>query len=338
MSKKILMTLGPSSLNERVITQCDEMGIFLYRINLSHTPLDQVRSAIHTVHKYTKTPLSLDSEGAQIRNQRMKGGEVYFEKGTQIKIHFNDIEGDAQNISLTPQGVAQQLQEGDILRIDFDSVELQIGEKVEDGCWAKVSVEGKIGSNKAADLNREIQMPALTPKDEKAVEIGLEEGIKHFALSFASCKEDVETLRRKVGTDSYIISKIESRSGLANLAEILQASDAILIDRGDLSRQVPLTKIPLLQRRIVSFARSREKNVFVATNLLESMIKTRMPTRAEVNDVFSTLLMGADGLVLAAETAIGSYPIESVKVIRQLIKEFERWTPYSSIEEILHDL
>jgi len=117
----------------------------------------------------------------------------------------------------------------------------------------------------------------------------------------------------------------------------LDETDEILIDRGDLSRQVDLVKIPFFQRRIISTARSKKKPVFVATNLLESMISNRMPTRAEINDVVSTLLMGANGLVLAAETAIGKYPVESVKNIRKLIEQFKTWTPNTSIEELLQD-
>ncbi|MBW2599876.1 MAG: hypothetical protein JRC60_07360, partial [Deltaproteobacteria bacterium] len=130
-------------------------------------------------------------------------------------------------------------------------------------------------------------------------------------------------------------SKVESMAGLLNLEEIIDASDAILIDRGDLSRQVPIEKIPFFQRRIVSLARSREKKVFVATNLLESMVKTRQPTRAEVNDVISALDMGANGLVLAAETATGNYPVECVEMISKLINQFENWTPNTSIAELL---
>jgi len=144
-------------------------------------------------------------------------------------------------------------------------------------------------------------------------------------------------MRRIVGDKASIISKIESRNGLINLASILDETDEILIDRGDLSRQVDLVKIPFFQRRIISTARSKKKPVFVATNLLESMISNRMPTRAEINDVVSTLLMGANGLVLAAETAIGKYPVESVKNIRKLIEQFKTWTPNTSIEELLQD-
>ena len=169
----------------------------------------------------------------------------------------------------------------------------------------------------------------------KAFEICKKLGITHFALSFARSGDDIRKMREIVGIDSLIISKIENRSGLTNLKSILKATDEILIDRGDLSRQVPIQKIPFLQNRIVSMARISEIPVYVATNLLESMRYNELPTRAEMNDVVSTVLSGTDGLVLAAETAIGKYPVESVKMIREALSLCKKWTPNTNIMEIL---
>ena len=142
-------------------------------------------------------------------------------------------------------------------------------------------------------------------------------------------------MRALIGDDVHLISKIESIKGVLNLDEILPLVDQILIDRGDLSREVAIEKIPFLQRRIISKARSKDTPVFVATNLLESMIKTDAPTRAEVNDIASTLLMGANGLVLAAETAIGKHPVGAVQMINALVKQYNRWTPDSSCNDII---
>ena len=160
-------------------------------------------------------------------------------------------------------------------------------------------------------------------------------GVRNFALSFAGSGRDVEQLREIVGPDSTIISKIESRKALANLVEIIAASDELLIDRGDLSREVPIEKIPFMQRRIISMAKLRGKPIYVATNCLESMCISREPTRAEVNDIVSTLLMGSDGLVLAAETTIGQYPVEAVQMVRKLIDFTAKWTENTSLSEIL---
>jgi pyruvate kinase len=143
-------------------------------------------------------------------------------------------------------------------------------------------------------------------------------------------------VRKIIGKNSNLISKIESIKGILNLGDILPVVDQILIDRGDLSREVPIEKIPFAQRYIVSYARSKDVPVYVATNLLEGMVKTNSPTRAEVNDVVSTLMMGANGLVLAAETAIGAYPVEAVEMINLLITQYNRWTPDSSFTDIIN--
>ena len=331
-----LVTLGPKSFNENIIKQIDEYDIFVFRINLSHTAVEDIEETINLIRKHTHTPICLDSEGGQIRNQSMNnGGEVIFLKGDKVKIHFSKVDGDSKNISFTPPNFAKQLEPGDILTIDFNEVKMLIDSKNHDHCMATVINGGKVGSNKAVDLNRSIKLPPITPKDEKAIEIGRKMGIKHFALSFAESKSDIERFRFLVGPESYLISKVESLAGLLNLADITEATDAVLIDRGDLSRQVPIEKIPFFQRRIVSFVRNWGKHVFVATNLLETMVLTRQPSRAEVNDVISTLEMGANGLVLAAETATGDYPVECVAMISKLIDQYQHWTPNTSIKELL---
>ena len=151
---------------------------------------------------------------------------------------------------------------------------------------------------------------------------------------FTHCAGDVQLVREIIG-DANLISKIESINGVANLKKILPLVDQILIDRGDLSREIAIAKIPFIQRSIISYAKNHETPVYVATNLLESMINNSTPTRAEANDVASTLLMGASGLVLAAETAIGNYPVESAKLIKAIIKQFEQWTPETSLQELI---
>lgn len=336
MNYKILVTLGPSSLSEQIINLIEKQDIYLFRINLSHTPLDHVEERINEIKKYTDIPICLDSEGAQIRNRIMGEGAVFLREDSMIKVHFDDVLGDSFNISFSPDYIATQLQIGDEISVDFDAATIRITEKHKDYCLAKVIVAGNVGSNKAADLlNRKLELDPITEKDKKAIAIGEKYGIKNFALSFAGNKDNVKQFRELAGKDSMIISKIESRSGLRNLDGILEESNEILIDRGDLSRQVPLEKIPFFQRKIISFARNKMTPVYVATNLLESMIISAQPTRAEVNDVISTLMDGANGLVLAAETAVGKFPVKSVEMIRRLMDQLERWTPNTSIQELM---
>jgi pyruvate kinase len=331
---KILSTLGPGSLNKEIVQTLAKKGVNLFRINLSHTALDDVESLISKIQSWTDVPVCLDSEGAQVRNGFMESGSVVFQTGDLVTIHPEAILGDRQNISFTPGSVFSQLNEGDEIRVDFDSAAFRLTGKENDQLIATVLQGGQVGSNKGAVVSRPLQLDPITPKDKAAFEIGLSMGIKNFALSFTHCAEDVRRVREIIGKNT-LISKIESIQGVLNLKEILPLVDQILIDRGDLSREVPIEKIPFIQRSIISYARMYETPVYVATNLLESMINHGSPTRAEANDVASTLLMGASGLVLAAETAIGQYPVESVEIITAIIKQFEQWSPDTSFQDLI---
>ena len=266
----------------------------------------------------------------------MVNERVFFEEGSSVKIHRERVVGDSENISFTPDNVFSQLREGDVIRVDFNSVSMRVDRVEKDYLLSTVVNEGYVGSNKAADVNRSIELKAVTQKDEEAFRIGLDHGVQNFSLSFTNRASDVTEVRSIIGEQANLISKIESIQGVLNLSEILPLVNQILIDRGDLSREVSIEKIPFLQRRIIAFARSRCVPVFVATNLLESMVTTRQPTRAEVNDVASTLLMGANGLVLAAETAIGAYPVESVQMVNSLIHQYMCWSPESNFSDILN--
>ena len=335
MNTKILATLGPSSLNNYTVKELTKKGVDLFRINLSHTKLEDVKNIIEKIQSWTDVPVCLDSEGAQIRNQDMVSESVNFNKDDTIKIHHKTIVGDSNNVSFTPNNVSRQLKVGDEIRVDFNSVCFCVTEVKDDFLLAIVKRGGVVGSNKAADTDADIKLNAITPKDEEAFKIGLGMGVENFSLSFTNSAEDVSQVRKIIGNNSHLISKIESIKGVLNLGEILPVVDQILIDRGDLSREVPIEKIPFVQRRIISYARSKDKPVYVATNLLESMINSSTPTRAEANDVASTLLMGASGLVLAAETAIGDYPVGAVDMINLIIKQYDRWTTESSFNDIL---
>ena len=336
MSKKLLVTLGPSSMSKKIIRQLEEFGIYVFRINLSHTPLELVASTIDQVLEWTNVQICLDSEGAQLRNQKMVSESVNFTEGQTVEVHFDPVVGDSHNISFTPTNVARQFEIGDKITVDFHQVCLQIIGTNNRSATAIVVSSGIVGSNKASDINREILFDPLSPKDKVAIKIGRERGVKHFALSFTNQRSDVELMRKLCGPEATIISKIESPAGVLNLEDILEVADEILIDRGDLSRKVPLEKVPFLQRKIILIAKEKNTPVYVATNLLESMVAQPAPSRAELNDVVSTSLMGADGLVLAAETAIGNYPVGAVKMTRTLIEECEKWTKNMSISEILN--
>ncbi len=324
VSPEILCTLGPASLNRRTIQRLEQSGATLFRINLSHTKLSDVPHIIETIRDATRVPICLDTEGAQIRTGEFVDGTINIRDNSVVRAHFRRVPADDKNFNFYPLDITRLLKHGDFVSLDFNSALTQVI-AIEDDCvLMRVLQGGLVGQNKAVTVERDIPMPPLTDKDEAAVSIGREMGLSHFALSFASRGEDVRYLRRLVGKNAFIISKIESRQGLENLEEIAAGSNALLIDRGDLSRQVPIELLPQAQKNIIQRSKSAGCRVYVATNLLESMVSMPTPTRAEVNDIYNTLADGADGLVLAAETAIGKYPIQCASMVSKMIRVFQR--------------
>ncbi len=322
MTKKILCTLGPASLNPRTIRRLDELHVDLFRLNLSHTNVEKIEELVGLIRTYSDIPICLDTQGAQVRTSAFAGGRVTLELNSMIEFAAPLELGDATRIPLYPASILTQLAVGDLVSIDFGTALLQVTE-AGTSCGARVVSSGTIGSNKAVSIDRVIDLPPLTDVDYAAIERGLHLGIFHFALSFANHRSDVELFRDIVGKQVQIIAKIESQLGLSHLVEILDAADVILIDRGDLSREVSIESIPFVQKEIIRRANEASVPVYVATNLLESMVVSPKPTRAEVNDVVNTLLDGADGLVLATETAIGDHPVGCTSMIRSLIRQYE---------------
>ena len=318
---KILTTLGPVSLNSEIIKKLSDKGVDYFRINMSHTSIDELKQHIEMIRKFSDTPICIDSEGAQVRTGLMKENTLYKDR-EHVVLLPGDAIGESNKIGLLPSDVFSQLKPGDILTVDFDSLLLSVTAVTENQAEAIILNGGSVGTNKAVTIFPPVILPPLSEKDSSAVKLGLEYGIKDFALSFANSADDVLELRKIVGDDSIIISKIESKNGVNNLESILQVTDAILIDRGDLSREIPFENIPFLQKMIINKAKGFNKDVYVATNLLESMKTKSKPTRAEVNDVMNTLIDGATGLVLAAETAIGEQPVAAVDTLRSLILRY----------------
>jgi len=322
MNSRVLCTLGPASMNDHVISRLEDLGVALFRINLSHTAIEDLENTIDFIQARTNVPICLDSEGAQVRSGKLENGEVVLKENTLLEVTSKPIVGNEIRFCLYPDYIVDKLIDGDFISVDFNSVLLQVVETNSGHATLRVLNGGKMGQNKAVSIERPIAMSPLTEKDEQAIKIGVRKGITNFALSFANYGSDVDEIRKFCGNDAIVISKIECRNGFLNLSDIAKKSDAILIDRGDLSREFPIERIPSLQMRIIEKCKAMERPVYVATNLLESMINTPEPTRAEVNDVITTLSSGATGLVLAAETAIGKWPVKCASMIVKLINSY----------------
>ena len=320
---ELLCTLGPASLDERTIRRLALLGVDLLRVNMSHVRIEDLARVVSFIQTQTDVPVCLDTEGAQVRTGPIVDGTVNARENRFITARSRPVPGDPATISFYPSYVVELLKEGDLLRIDFDSVLAQVIEKWADHVVLRVLNGGVIGQNKGVAVDRAIPMPPLTEKDRAAIEIGRSHGIRHYALSFANHAKDVDTIRELAGPDVKIIAKIETRAALDELDGICERADAVLIDRGDLSRDVPIERLPALQKAIIRTAKGAGRKIYVATNLLESMITNASPTRAEINDIYNTLADGADGLVLAAETAIGRDPVACAVIIVRMAHEFK---------------
>jgi pyruvate kinase len=323
-------------LNERVISQLEAVGVTSFRINMSHTDIVDLERVVHFIQRCTKVPIAIDTEGAQIRTGVMNGGVAVLE-GSPVRLVPEAMKGDASTIPLTPGNAIEKLRPATRMSIGFDSVIIRIDRVGDGAAEATVVTGGEIESHQAVTAFPSPQLPAFSEKDLFAIRFAIQNEIHVFQLSFCDHPGAVDRLREMIGPKDTIIAKIESREGVRNLEGIAQKVDGIIIDRGDLSREVRLEAIPLLQKWIIRKANALGTPVYVATNLLESMVRRRAPTRAEVNDVINTLLDGANGLVLAAETAIGKYPVEAARMIATLMKEYEGSIEGYRLDDLLGD-
>ena len=312
---EILCTLGPSSLNKKFLEFANS-NIDLLRLNMSHLSLDELKKNIAYIKKFSKVPICIDTEGAQIRTKSKK--IFFFKKNKKIKIYKD------RNFYFYPEDVFDKLNVNDKLIIGFRGLLVKIEKKNNTFATCKVINEGFFEPNKGVHIiNRKINLNYLTKKDFEAIKIGQKLNIKHYALSFTNSHNDVKKFNNLLKNENKIF-KLETKNAVKNLHKIFNFGNNFLIDRGDLSQDVKIENIPIIQRKIIHLAKKNNKNVYVATNFLESMIVNNYPTRAEVNDIYNTMEMGAKGLVLAAETAVGKNPIECLRVLKKIIKVFKK--------------
>ncbi|MFC1675855.1 sulfate adenylyltransferase [Planctomycetota bacterium] len=322
---KIIVSLGPSTNKEEDIRKIKDRGVDFVRVNMSHSSTEDLEYFIK-LSKKIGVPFIIDTEGSQIRVGDLEKESLCFEEGEVVKIFEGPCPEDGNAIYLKPPHVTEQLAEGDLVHIDFDSLILKVADvsSLKQGyVIGEVITGGTVGRNKAVVIDSAIESklptPPLSDKDYESIKIGLREGIGHIAVSYVRSAEDIREVRKASNNEMKIISKVECVDALENIDEIIDESDYLLLDRGDLSKEIPIEKLPFTQKIILNKARNKNKSVFVATNLLETMIKSKEPTKAEVNDVVNTILDGAQGLILAAETAIGKYPIRCINMLNKII-------------------
>ena len=313
---KIICTLGPQSLNKKFL-KFSNKKIHLLRLNMSHLSLSKLEKSINFIRKYSTVPICIDTEGAQIRIKTKK--KKFFKEYQKFY-----ISGKKKNIQLYPAYVLNDLKKGDILSIGFSNLSVKIIEKNE-YALCKVISSGYLENNKGVHLiNRKIKLNYLTAKDLEAIQIGKKLKIKNYALSFTNSVKDIIQFNHLLKNENKIF-KIETKNAIKSFKEILKYGDQFLIDRGDLSKDVNIENIPIVQRSLFKLKKKYKiKKIYIATNLLESMLENNYPTRGEANDIFNSLEMGAAGLVLAAETAVGKHPKDSVRFLQKMIKAFNK--------------
>lgn len=332
---RVVATLGPASLRPDVLRGLEERAVSALRINLAHTALDSLARTVEFVREHTALPITLDTEGAQVRSGMMLPGST-LQAGQAVRLTPDKVVGTAERISLRPAAVFAALRAGSVLRIGSPPPEseeespggtgavLRVGHVDNNGATAMVIQGGSITPNLPVSVDPAPVLAPLTGKDRRAIEVAAGLGIRTYGLAFAADAVDIDHLRTQTPAGSTIVARIESRAGVWNPEEILDAADAVVVDRGNLARHVPLEYVPFYQKAIVRAAGRTNTPVSVATNLLESMIAHRQASVAEVNDIANALLDGAQGLVLSSETAVGTDPLAVVDTISKLVRAFER--------------
>lgn len=321
MTIRIISTLGPTSFDPNIIHGLDLAGTDIFRINLSHTSLEQCDRLASIIRSTSMKAICFDTEGPQVRVGNIP--DIYLKKGDKVFINSNSLEF----ISI-PLNYQLSLKEGDILFVGMNKLTLKVV-STERGILAEVIISGLLSKNKAVyipQLDLSI-FPTLTEKDESVLELIRKYDVDYLTCSYVRNELDVEyLLKRFNGFNVSIIPKIELRQAIDKVSEIFDLVDTILIDRGDLSKATSLFEVPFLQRGILDLAKSRGKKVFLATHLMEHTLSPEnMPTISEVSDIYSLIHGGVSGFVFAQETAIGVAPIEIIETMKYVIDYYHKF-------------
>jgi pyruvate kinase len=331
---KIVATLGPASRDAATIRKLFEAGADVFRINMSHTDhagLANYVSMIRTIEADLERPIGIlaDLQGPKLRVGAMAGGGVDLVTGSVVKIDLDPAPGDAHHLFLPHKEVFAVLKPGGQLLIDDGRLRLRIESVTGDSATARVEFGGRLTDRKGVNVpDAVLPIAALTKKDRADLDRALELGVDWIALSFVQRPEDVAEARKIVAGRAGVLSKIEKPAAIDRLEEIAELSDALMVARGDLGVELPIEQVPGRQKQITRVARAAGKPVVVATQMLESMISSPMPTRAEVSDVATAVFDGADAIMLSAESASGQYPIEAVDMMDRVARSIEGDSQY----------
>ncbi|OPJ54989.1 pyruvate kinase [Alkalithermobacter paradoxus] len=338
---KIVCTMGPASEKKEILKELINNGLNVCRLNFSHGDYEEHGARINAIKELRKelnkpVAILLDTKGPEIRTGKFKDPEVLLEEGQMFTITMREVEGTKEICTVSYKGLAEDVKPGDTILIDDGLVGLTVKEIKGEDIICQVQNSGIVKNNKGVNVpGVVINLPAITEKDRKDIEFGIEQGIDFIAASFVRKPADVLAIRaileEKNALDIQIISKIENQEGVDNIDEILEVSDGIMVARGDLGVEIPTEEIPIVQKMIIRKCNEVAKPVITATQMLDSMIRNPRPTRAEVTDVANAIYDGTDAIMLSGETAAGKYPVEAVKTMATIAKRTEETLNYNEI-------
>jgi len=331
---KIVATVGPATASKKMLNSIINQGVNVIRVNFSHGSHEEHQLIIDRVRAINKekgihTAILADLQGPKIRIGEVENGKISVEKGQTITFTTKDQQPkDKFTLYISYPSFPKDVKKGERILIDDGKLSLEIvSSNQKDKVEAKMLNPGVISSKKGVNLpNTKISLPSLTKKDKEDLQFALENDLEWIGLSFVRSGRDIIELKhliQKSNRNSLVIAKIEKPEAINNIEEIIDETDGLMVARGDLGVEIPMEKVPLLQKELVNRCLKAAKPVIIATQMMESMISSISPTRAEVNDVANAVLDGADAVMLSAETSVGKYPIKVIQAMSKIIQQIE---------------
>ena len=341
---KVVCTMGPNTNDRELLKKLIENGMDVARFNFSHGDHEEQKSRTDLLKELrqelnTNTAILLDTKGPEIRTGVLKGGKrIMLKAGEQFTLTTEEIEGDESKVSITYEGLVQDVDAGRVILIDDGLIELKVVGKSEKEIFCEVINGGELGERKGVNVpNVAVRLPAITEKDKDDIRFGVEQGIDFIAASFvrnAECVLEIKAYLKELGAPYVpIIAKVENAEGIKNIDEIIRAADGVMVARGDLGVEIPAEEVPYLQKMIIQKCNMNFKTVITATQMLDSMMRNPRPTRAEVTDVANAVYDGTDAVMLSGETAQGKYPLEALQMMVHIIQNTEQHLDYEGMLE-----
>lgn len=330
---KIVCTLGPASDDIAVLEKIISSGMDVARLNFSHGNHEEHKArfdAVKAIGKKLNKPVAimLDTKGPEIRIKQFKNGSINLNEGDMFILSCEDVPGDQKRVSVTYSELYKEVKKGEKILIDDGLIKLTIKDIKDRELYCVVENGGELKNNKSMNIpEAHIKLPSLTQKDIDDIVFGIENDVDFIAASFIRSGDDVLKIRKALedngGSNIKIIAKIENRSGVNNIDEIIELSDGVMVARGDLGVEIPAEEVPVVQKHIIRKCNIAGKPVITATQMLDSMIRNPRPTRAEVGDVANAIFDGSDAVMLSGETAAGKYPAEAVQTMAKIAQMAE---------------